>query len=251
MSMTRKNSEERHTLESPQVERKDRPSTKRAGEDAGARRGTVGRRRLDEPLRRKKEYVLSARPWREAQQIREYVRATQELFTKAGMKLAEDSELTGWIEFALGVADRIDPLAALQKAIARSVKERAEPCHECGAVRPPVPDAGERDDVAENGMIASRGPRDGGGFGTRRRKRFANPRMRASNPTWIVEMLEGLPPLLTTAEATTVLRMSRRHLYRLVAAGRLFRIRPNGSGSARLLIPRESVEAYLRSLYVT
>jgi excisionase family DNA binding protein len=65
---------------------------------------------------------------------------------------------------------------------------------------------------------------------------------------WVGEALSGLPPMVTTSEATTLLRTSRRNLYRLVARGRLHAVRAAEAGSSPLLIPRSSLERYLRSL---
>ncbi len=73
-------------------------------------------------------------------------------------------------------------------------------------------------------------------------------RLPGPTPTWIDEALAGLPPLLTAAEATTVLRTSRRNLHRLVMAGRIQALRATESGSSRVLIPRAALEKYLRSL---
>lgn len=67
---------------------------------------------------------------------------------------------------------------------------------------------------------------------------------------WITEALRDAPAILTVPEACAILRCGRRNLYRLTAAGRLQGVRAHDSGSARVLIPRASVEHYLRSLVV-
>ena len=69
-------------------------------------------------------------------------------------------------------------------------------------------------------------------------------------PDWVAEAVASLPPLVTTGEAIATLRTSKRNLYRLVAAGRLHAVRQAERGSSRLLIPRASIEKYLRSLDV-
>jgi excisionase family DNA binding protein len=67
---------------------------------------------------------------------------------------------------------------------------------------------------------------------------------------WIEEALCDLPKVLTVKEALGVLRMSSRNLYRLVQLGRIHAVRPSEVGSSRLLIPRTSLESYLRALEV-
>ncbi len=67
-------------------------------------------------------------------------------------------------------------------------------------------------------------------------------------PNWIVEALAGLPPILTTDEVCRVLRCTRRHLYRMQASGLIPGVRAKESGSSRVLVPRSSLEGYLRSL---
>jgi len=73
----------------------------------------------------------------------------------------------------------------------------------------------------------------------------------AKSADWITEALRGAPAILTAPEACAILRCGRRQLYRLTAAGRLQGVRAHASGSARLLIPRASMEAYLRGLEVS
>ena len=65
---------------------------------------------------------------------------------------------------------------------------------------------------------------------------------------WVTEALKDAPAILKSAEACAILRTGRRNLYRMVAAGRLDGVRAHDSGSSRLLIPRASLERYLRSL---
>lgn len=54
--------------------------------------------------------------------------------------------------------------------------------------------------------------------------------------------------LLTIAETARMLRMSDRNLRRLIARGRIKAMRARQTGSSRVLIPREEIERYLRSL---
>jgi len=68
------------------------------------------------------------------------------------------------------------------------------------------------------------------------------------DPDWAAKLVASLPPLATVAEVTAVLRCSRRTVHRLAAAGRLRNLRHNGTGSSRLLFPRDDVADYLRSL---
>lgn len=65
---------------------------------------------------------------------------------------------------------------------------------------------------------------------------------------WITEALADLPPIVTVEEAADVIRTTRRNLYRMVAAGRLHAVKAAEGGSGRLLIPRASLEKYLRRL---
>jgi excisionase family DNA binding protein len=65
---------------------------------------------------------------------------------------------------------------------------------------------------------------------------------------WVAAAVGHLPSLVTVAEVVAVLRLSRRHLYRLVAAGKLMAVRHTEGGSSPLLIPRASIERYLRGL---
>jgi len=65
---------------------------------------------------------------------------------------------------------------------------------------------------------------------------------------WVDDAVAGLPPLCTTAEVLGVLRISRRHLYRLVAAGRIEAVKPRARGASRLLIPRAALRGYLEGL---
>jgi excisionase family DNA binding protein len=67
-------------------------------------------------------------------------------------------------------------------------------------------------------------------------------------PDWITEALSDLPKILTAEEAVGALRTTRRNLSRLVASGRIHAVRPAEAGRSRLLIPRSSVEHFLRSL---
>ncbi|MEO7037656.1 MAG: helix-turn-helix domain-containing protein [Polyangiaceae bacterium] len=67
-------------------------------------------------------------------------------------------------------------------------------------------------------------------------------------PTCVDDAIAHLKPFVTAPEAADVLRISKRTLYRLVAAGRLQAIRHSEAGGARLLIPRASIERYLRAL---
>lgn len=66
--------------------------------------------------------------------------------------------------------------------------------------------------------------------------------------TWIDEAVRDMPALLTAAEAETALRLKRRKINQLVSDRRLTGVRHRESGSSRLLITRESVVRYLRSI---
>lgn len=70
----------------------------------------------------------------------------------------------------------------------------------------------------------------------------------AAPTDWIEDALAALPPLVTVAEAMTVLRTSRRNVYRLTATGRVKALRDQPAGSSRLLIPRSELARYLRAL---
>lgn len=67
-------------------------------------------------------------------------------------------------------------------------------------------------------------------------------------PDWVDEALASTPPLLTVLEAVVLLRMSRRHFYRLLAAGRIKAFRASESGSSRHLVPKTEIARYLRTL---
>lgn len=67
-------------------------------------------------------------------------------------------------------------------------------------------------------------------------------------PEWIAEAIAPLPPIATAAEVCAVLRVSRAKVSRLVTTGELRAVRTRESGSARVLIPREAVAAYLATL---
>jgi excisionase family DNA binding protein len=57
--------------------------------------------------------------------------------------------------------------------------------------------------------------------------------------------VSSLPPLCTTSEAADFLRVSRRHLYRYISAGRLPTIQHGSRG--QVLIPKTGLAAYLRA----
>lgn len=67
-----------------------------------------------------------------------------------------------------------------------------------------------------------------------------------SETDWIGEVIADLPKLCTAEEVCGVLRITPRHLYRLVAAGKITAVKPADGGKSRLIIPRSSVEAWLR-----
>lgn len=69
-----------------------------------------------------------------------------------------------------------------------------------------------------------------------------------AEPTWIADVLEGLPALVTPAEVQARARIKRRKLNQLAADGRLRVVRHAEGGSSRLLITRESLARYLRTL---
>jgi excisionase family DNA binding protein len=67
-------------------------------------------------------------------------------------------------------------------------------------------------------------------------------------PDWIADIVGQLSPLVTAGEAAAVLRTSLRNLRRLIVAGQIHSVRPVERGSSRVLIPRASIERYLRAL---
>lgn len=69
-----------------------------------------------------------------------------------------------------------------------------------------------------------------------------------ANVDWISEATKDLPAITTAAEAAKVLRTSPRNLRRMVVDGRIQAIRERESGSSRVLVPRASIESYLRGL---
>jgi excisionase family DNA binding protein len=54
--------------------------------------------------------------------------------------------------------------------------------------------------------------------------------------------------MMKVEEVTAFLRLSRRHVYRLIAAGRIRTVKHTESAQARHFVRRDSVAAYLRSL---
>lgn len=60
--------------------------------------------------------------------------------------------------------------------------------------------------------------------------------------------LGGLPPILTAAEAADVLRVSRKTVFRWIAAGRMRAGRSAMGGSGKLLIARSELERLLGEL---
>lgn len=74
---------------------------------------------------------------------------------------------------------------------------------------------------------------------------FRDTRLAAS---WIDDVVASLPVLCTTDEAASILRCSRRCLYRWIAAGRLSAVKGGVAASARVLIPRTAIAAFLRQM---
>ena len=68
------------------------------------------------------------------------------------------------------------------------------------------------------------------------------------NVDWVSEAVSHLPPIATANEVATVLRCSSRHVRRLVSIGRITGVHGAEGGSSRLLVPRASIESYLRGL---
>jgi excisionase family DNA binding protein len=64
----------------------------------------------------------------------------------------------------------------------------------------------------------------------------------------VSEAVADLRPLATVEETAKVLRVCTRQVRRLTVAGRLHAVRAAHGGSSRLLVPRASIEKYLRSL---
>ncbi|HET7545169.1 MAG TPA: helix-turn-helix domain-containing protein [Polyangiaceae bacterium] len=71
-----------------------------------------------------------------------------------------------------------------------------------------------------------------------------------STPAWIAEVIATVPALASIDETGKVLRKSKQTVRRLVRTGRLHGVRAVESGSSPVLIPRASIESYLRSLVV-
>lgn len=71
-----------------------------------------------------------------------------------------------------------------------------------------------------------------------------------STPAWIAEVVAAVPPLASISETGKALRKSKQTVRRLVRTGRLHGVRAVESGSSPVLIPRASIESYLRSLEV-
>ena len=68
---------------------------------------------------------------------------------------------------------------------------------------------------------------------------------------WVRDVVVKLPPLVTISETAEALRMSRRHVSRLLARGRLDAVRTGvGGGSSRVLIARAEIARFLRRLHV-
>ena len=65
---------------------------------------------------------------------------------------------------------------------------------------------------------------------------------------WIADTVSNLPELLTTDEVVRVLRTSRRNLYRWISIGKLSAVKSGLGGSARILVPRAAIAAFLRQM---
>ena len=65
---------------------------------------------------------------------------------------------------------------------------------------------------------------------------------------WISEVVATLQPICTATEAAAVLRTSPRNLRRMVSLGRIEGYHPAEGGSSRLMVPRVSIEKYLRGV---
>jgi len=72
----------------------------------------------------------------------------------------------------------------------------------------------------------------------------------ADRTDWADDALADFPGLLDADEACRALRIHRRKLNSLVADERLRAVRHAEGGSSRLLVTRESVARYLRSIAV-
>jgi len=66
-------------------------------------------------------------------------------------------------------------------------------------------------------------------------------------PDWIDEAVASVPELARIDEVARVLRASRRTITRKIASGEIGAV-GGGGGSAAVLIPRDSVRAYLATL---
>ncbi len=70
----------------------------------------------------------------------------------------------------------------------------------------------------------------------------------SSNEALIADAVKSLPPLCTVKEASTVLRISERHLRRMVDAGRLRTLKNVDAGSSRVLVPRTELGRLLAEM---
>lgn len=73
---------------------------------------------------------------------------------------------------------------------------------------------------------------------------------KAEPPAWINEAIAPLPPIANVDEVCAALRLSRTTVRRLISSGAIRTVRTHEARSARVLIPREAVGAYLGTLEV-
>ena len=64
-------------------------------------------------------------------------------------------------------------------------------------------------------------------------------------PTWALDAVRDLDPLLTKLEASAFLRRSGSTLDRAISSGHLLVVRSAERGPSRVLIPRVSLACYL------
>ena len=62
---------------------------------------------------------------------------------------------------------------------------------------------------------------------------------------YIQDSLSHLPPVMTVAEAAEAIKLSKRHVLRLIARGSIRVLRTGASARSRVLIPRQSLIEFL------
>jgi hypothetical protein len=95
------------TIRQQRLEREEEQRRRRAEETTRAKQEEARR----EGARHLAELVQLVTHWRQAADIRAYVKAIR-VAARKGVVVIEDGRLDGWVKWALGRADQLDPLAA-------------------------------------------------------------------------------------------------------------------------------------------